>query len=179
MQNDIAMKDVKGYEGLYAVTSCGKVWSYRKKKFVSQWSNGTPYLLVTLQKDGVKKNKRVHVLVAEAYIPNPDPKHYPKVDHENGNPHDNYVGNLKWADNTINYCNRKSNIPIHDIITGEDYCSLSRACKATNMTRRRIIKDCDHYKETGEARRFIYLRGLSEEEYKNFMWEFFKKYYRK
>ncbi len=179
MQKDIAMKDVKGYEGLYAVTSCGKVWSYRKKRFVSQWSNGTPYLLVTLQKDGVKKNKRVHVLVAEAYIPNPDPKHYPKVDHENGNPHDNYVGNLKWADNTINYCNRKSNIPIHDIITGEDYCSLSRACKATNMTRRRIIKDCDHYKETGEARRFIYLRGLSEEEYKNFMWEFFKKYYRK
>ena len=84
MQNDIAMKDVKGYEGLYAVTSCGKVWSYRKKKFVSQWSNGTPYLLVTLRKNGVKKNKRVHVLVAEAYIPNPDPKHYPKVDHENG-----------------------------------------------------------------------------------------------
>lgn len=179
MQYDIAMKDVKGYEGLYAVTSCGKVWSYRKKKFVSQWSNGTPYLLVTLKKDGVKKNKRVHVLVAEAYTPNPDRKHYPKIDHENGNPHDNYVGNLKWADNTINYCNRKSNIPIHDIITGEDYCSLSRACKATNMSRRRIIKDCDHYKETGEARRFIYLRGLSEEEYKNFMWEFFKKYYRK
>ena len=139
MQYDIAMKDVKGYEGLYAVTSCGKVWSYRKKKFVSQWSNGTPYLLVTLKKDGVKKNKRVHVLVAEAYIPNPDPKHYPKVDHENGNPHDNYVGNLKWADNTINYCNRKSNIPIHDIITGEDYCSLARACRRCRWRIRRHL----------------------------------------
>ncbi|MBQ8763120.1 MAG: hypothetical protein IJZ07_03355 [Clostridia bacterium] len=23
------MRDIKGYEGLYAVTSCGKVWSYR------------------------------------------------------------------------------------------------------------------------------------------------------
>lgn len=177
MQNDINMKDVKGYEGLYAVTSCGQVWSYRKQKFISQWSNGTPYLLVTLHKNGVKKNKRVHVLTAEAYIPNP--QNYPNVDHDNGNPHDNYVGNLKWADNTINYCNRKSNIPIHDIITGEDYCSLSRACKATNMSRKRIIKDCEHYKETGEARRFIYLKELSYDEYNKFMWEFFQKYYKK
>ena len=28
-------KDIKGYEGLYAITSCGKVWSYRRKKFLS------------------------------------------------------------------------------------------------------------------------------------------------
>lgn len=29
------MKDIQGYEGLYAITSCGKVWSYRRKKFLS------------------------------------------------------------------------------------------------------------------------------------------------
>lgn len=28
------MKDIKGYEGLYAITSCGKVWSYRRKIFL-------------------------------------------------------------------------------------------------------------------------------------------------
>lgn len=28
------MRDIKGYEGLYAVTSCGRVWSYRSNKFL-------------------------------------------------------------------------------------------------------------------------------------------------
>jgi hypothetical protein len=28
------MKDIVGYEGLYAITSCGKVWSYKSKRFI-------------------------------------------------------------------------------------------------------------------------------------------------
>ena len=32
------MKDIKGYEGLYAITSCGKVWSYHSKKFLKAGS---------------------------------------------------------------------------------------------------------------------------------------------
>lgn len=31
------MKDIKGYEGLYAVISCGKVWSYRNNKWLTPW----------------------------------------------------------------------------------------------------------------------------------------------
>lgn len=34
------MKDIKGYEGLYAVTSCGKIWSYKRKKFLSPGITG-------------------------------------------------------------------------------------------------------------------------------------------
>ena len=34
------MKDIKGYEGLYAITSCGRVWSYKRKKFLSPGNNG-------------------------------------------------------------------------------------------------------------------------------------------
>ena len=29
------MKDIPGFEGEYAVTSCGKVWSYKSKKFLA------------------------------------------------------------------------------------------------------------------------------------------------
>lgn len=29
------MRDILGFEGLYAVTSCGKVWSYKSKKFLA------------------------------------------------------------------------------------------------------------------------------------------------
>lgn len=29
------MRDIPGYEGEYAVTSCGKVWSHKRKKFLA------------------------------------------------------------------------------------------------------------------------------------------------
>ena len=29
------MKDIKGYEGLYAITEDGRVWGYKRKHFLS------------------------------------------------------------------------------------------------------------------------------------------------
>lgn len=169
----IKMKDVPDYEGLYAATSCGKIWDYRRERFLSQWSNGTPYMLVTLCKDGTRKNMRVHRLIAMTYLENPD--NLPHVEHENQNPKDNYLNNLRWSDVTVNSCNRRKNIPILDRETGEEYCSLARAVKGTGVSRRKIIKQCDHYKNTGEPQRFIYLKGLPWDEYNKFMWECFMK----
>ena len=57
------MIDIKGYEGLYAVTSCGKIWSYRKGAFLSPINNGK-YLYVELWKNGKRKRERIHRLVA-------------------------------------------------------------------------------------------------------------------
>ena len=64
------MKDIKGYEGLYAVTENGQVWSYRSQIFLKQMANKDGYLRVGLNKDGIKKQFMVHRLVGEAYIPN-------------------------------------------------------------------------------------------------------------
>ena len=50
------MRDVKGYEGLYAVTSCGKVWSYKSDRFLSPCKTKSGYMFVRLCKNGkVKK----------------------------------------------------------------------------------------------------------------------------
>lgn len=49
------MRDIKGYEGLYLVTSCGKVWSYRTKKFLKPYNDGFGYWKVDLCKDGKRK----------------------------------------------------------------------------------------------------------------------------
>ena len=49
------MKDIKGYEGLYAITSCGKVWSYRRKRFLTNSPAKDGYLKITLSKDGEVK----------------------------------------------------------------------------------------------------------------------------
>lgn len=46
------MKDIPGYEGLYAATSCGKIWSYRSNKFLKPFTTGSGYLSVELCRNG-------------------------------------------------------------------------------------------------------------------------------
>lgn len=175
--DDITMKDIEGYEGLYAITSCGKVWSYRHQKFLKTWSNGTPYWLVTLVKDGKKKNYRVHRLVARAYLCNP--YSFKKVDHKDTDTSHNYLNNLRWVDNVVNGCNRKNNIAIFDIETCQIYCSLAKAVSSTNQSRRSITRDCKLYRDTKKEARFFYLADLSESELTRLIGEYFKTYYRK
>ena len=137
------MKDIKGYEGLYAVTSCGKVWSYRSKKFLSPATNRQGYYFVLLyDEDGNKKGKRVNRLVAETYIPNPD--NLPIVGHENDIKTDNRLSNLYWTDHkensTHNDCNIKRGKKVRCVETGEVYDSMVLACQAigeyaTNLSR--------------------------------------------
>ena len=88
------MKDIKGYEGLYAVKSCGKVWSYRNKKFLKPDTHENGYLYVTLNRNGERKCCRLHRLVAEAYIPNLE--NLSDVDHIDNDKTHNYVNNLQW-----------------------------------------------------------------------------------
>lgn len=97
------MKDIKGYEKLYAVTEDGQVYSYSSQKFISQHNFRNGYLYVDLYKNGKKKKFRVHRLVADAYVPNPS--NLPQVNHINENKSDNVVSNLEWVSckENINY----------------------------------------------------------------------------
>lgn len=95
------MKDIKGYEGLYAVTQEGQVWSYQAKKFLSPCDNGQGYMMLTLfDKSGKKKHWRVHRLVAMTFLPNPEGK--PIVNHKDENKANNNVNNLEWATHAEN-----------------------------------------------------------------------------
>ena len=53
------------------------------------------YLTVDLYRDSKRSTKRVHRLVAESFIPNPD--NQPEVNHKDGNKHNNCVDNLEWV----------------------------------------------------------------------------------
>ena len=101
------MKDIKGYEGLYGITSCGRVWSYRRQKFLTPGVNDKGYLIVCLRKDGQNKMYKIHRLVAEAYLPNPE--NLSDVDHIDNDKTHNYVNNLQWLshkDNVRKSCNK-------------------------------------------------------------------------
>lgn len=97
---DVAVP-VPGYEGLYAVTKNGVVFSLprstsKKLNIMNPVDNmKAGYLRVVLAKEGNSKLWYIHRLVALAYIPNPENK--PMVNHKNGNKRDNRHGNLEWV----------------------------------------------------------------------------------
>lgn len=94
------MKDIKGYEGSYAVTSCGKVYSYINEKFLEPVCESNGYLRVNLYKDGKMKHYYVHRLVAMAYLPNPE--NLTEVNHKDENKTNNCLQNLEWCDHKYN-----------------------------------------------------------------------------
>ena len=86
-------KDIKGYEGLYQVSSLGRV--KRRNKLLRLNTNTYGYKHVTLSKGNVKKTAVVHRLVASAFIENP--LGLPQINHKDGNKSNNAVSNLEWV----------------------------------------------------------------------------------
>lgn len=95
-------KDITGYEELYQVSNYGRVRSLKtlKRKVLKPVKTSNGYYCVTLYKNGTKVLKKVHRLVAEAFIPN----HYnlPQVNHKDEDKSNNIVDNLEWCDSKMN-----------------------------------------------------------------------------
>lgn len=93
--NDIeTWKNIEGYEGLYQISDMGNVKNLISGKILKPFSDEKGYLRVNLFKDKKGKTFRVHRLVAQAFIPNPNNK--ATVDHINTIKNDNRVSNLRW-----------------------------------------------------------------------------------
>ena len=94
------MKDIPGWEGLYACTTHGDIWSYRSDKFLSPSKNKRGYLHVTFTKDGKRYDYRVNRLVAMTFLDNQN--NLPQVNHIDGNKLNNNIDNLEWCSNSYN-----------------------------------------------------------------------------
>lgn len=95
LEKNEKIKDVEGFEGLYAVTSFGRIWSHRRKQFVKTWPDAQGYLKVTFSVDNKQTSLKLHRLVGLAFVANPDSK--PQINHKNGNKRDCRASNLEWV----------------------------------------------------------------------------------
>lgn len=103
-------KYIKGYETSYQVSNYGRVKSLEKisiingrvypTKIMRCHINTKKYLDVEICRNGKSHRYRIHRLVAQAFIPNPENK--PQVNHIDGNKWNNKVYNLEWCNNSEN-----------------------------------------------------------------------------
>jgi hypothetical protein len=120
--------DIAGYEGVYEVSSFGRIRSvkrlaktkngYRtlKSQLIAKTVNRFGYNIVSLWKNGESKNKKVSRLVCTAWHPNPEKKK--QVNHIDTVKTNDYYRNLEWSTNKENHDHavdtglRKSCIPV-------------------------------------------------------------------
>lgn len=100
-------KDVTGYEGLYQVSSMGRVRSVMRVvsktnctqklngKILSLTTNSHGYIAVSLHKNKKRKTMKLHRLVAIEFVVNKYNKQY--INHIDGNKTNNMPSNLEWA----------------------------------------------------------------------------------
>lgn len=88
-------KDIEGYEGLYQVSNLGRVKRFTSGRILKDCKITGGYIGVNLSKNSIKSTKKIHRLVSQAFIPNPENK--PEVNHIDENKSNNNVNNLEWV----------------------------------------------------------------------------------
>lgn len=158
-------RDIPGYEGMYQVSSFGRVkslartmphkthgtWNISERILKSFWSGqkDSQYLAVFLHSGrGHQKIFRVHRLVAEAFIPRIEGKDV--VNHKNCDRADNSVSNLEWVTPKENAQHAKAHGRLENVgwnkrevinvDTGERFESVKAAAAKYEVTQRAIYQ---------------------------------------
>ena len=168
-------KDIVGYEGIYMVSNLGRIKSLdkliSKKNGVKELKRGkmisicynkrTNVYEVHLRHENKRKCKKVHRIVAEAFIYNDDPEKKTNVNHLDGDRRNNKVDNLEWSSYSQNLkhaydvLKRPINIagakrrPCYSLdVLGDiqEYDSIAQASRSTQISetqiRRLIENEC-------------------------------------
>lgn len=100
MINEI-WKDSPYFPEKYEISNMGNLRNKERNHIYKNTNKNGDYFSIVLTYKGMKKSTRIHRLVAETFIPNPNK--YPCVNHKDFNKQNNKVDNLEWctySDNT-------------------------------------------------------------------------------
>lgn len=137
-------KDIPGYETYYMVSDIGRVKSLPRNGTVNHEVILKPkvvngYLTVHLRRSGYSKHKKIHRLVAMAFILNTYEK--PCVNHKDGNKQNNKLGNLEW-------CTYREN-RVHALETGLAIPDIGQLAEARGISIERRKKKVQQMDENG------------------------------
>ena len=168
---EYGMRDIKGYEGLYAVTSCGRVWSYKSKIFLKPFKTKKGYLRVQLYKSGKSKKPYVHRLVLETYCP-VEGMDKLQCNHRDESKENNRLSNLEWmtAKENLNYGTRNARSAaahfkaVRCLDDKKLYPSAVEIERQTGIKRQCISACCRGVAKTAGGKRWMF-----EEDYQNML----------
>lgn len=150
-------KDIIGYEGLYAISNQGRVYSYRSNKILKGSIDSNGYIQVHLTKEG-KKNRKIciHRLVGKHFLI--DDKGENIINHKNGIKTDNRIENLE-------YCTQSENV--QHAIDNEflDFESIEKPVYARlggKVKEFKSITECANYFQVSHSTISRKLRGIRD-----------------
>lgn len=134
-------KDIKGFEGQYKISNFGRVKSVERfvfcnskekpnkieEKMLKQNEDRYGYKIVSLKSKGKTYIKKVHRLVAEAFIENING--LSTVNHKDGNKKNNRLQNLEWMSNADNSRHRTINLLSKPKLEKEQIIDILENCK--------------------------------------------------
>lgn len=166
------------WEYRFIVNPKGIIYDMKRDIIQPLHKNSDGYSCCTLRlKNGSRKTFKVHRMVAEKFVPNPEDK--PEVNHKDGNKENNCDWNLEWVTHSENIQHawntglitdkgeRKKGIrekqgkKVINLDTKEIFISLSEACEKYNIKKSNLSAVC--------------LKKKGYKTAKGFRWEFYKK----
>lgn len=154
----------------YLISSAGRVYSLKSSKLLTPIVRcGTKY--VNLCTEGIVESKQIHVLVATAFIANPN--NLPVVNHIDSDRMNAIVTNLEWVSERDNvYHSMKQGFFPNKPVLSTDinnnkkaYLSAAQAEKITGINRSSIANVCKGRNKKAGARHWQY---ITKEEYANY-----------
>ena len=146
-------RDIVGYEGLYMVSNMGRIKSFysNKARIIKPSKRSDEYISVGLYKGGHSVTHYVHVLVARAFLLNPEDK--PQLNHINGDKTDNRVENLKWVTGSENM-NHAYKIGLANATKGICHPNAKLTPEQVRYIREHYVKGSKEFGSEALARKF-------------------------
>lgn len=138
----------------FTISEDGEIFSPTGRRIFTWTENNTGYVLFRIQYNNIKKCYRLHRIVAECWLPNPN--NYPFVKHKNDDKSCNSCQNLEWGSNPDNvkegydnncykFKTRAYRVYVTEKLTGKivEFESLRSAAKVLGVNRKNVAAILD------------------------------------